>query len=219
MKNGRHPEKALSAAFVRTVNKPGKYFDGHGLFLKVDMSGARRWLQRIVIQGKRTELGLGSASLVSLAEARELALVNRKAARAGDDPLQAKRETQAALTFEEASRKVHEIHKPSWSNQKHAAQFISTLETYAFPHMGKVKVADVTTAHVLAALTPIWLTKGETARRLRQRIGVVMKWAVAQGWRQDNPAEAITYALPKQDRTQQHRKSLAYDELGDVLML
>lgn len=84
LKNGRHPDKALSAVFVRTVNKPGKYFDGQGLFLKVDASGARRWVQRINIKGKRTEMGLGSASLVSLAEARETALENRKAARKGE---------------------------------------------------------------------------------------------------------------------------------------
>lgn len=214
VKNGRHPEKKLSAVFVRTVNAPGKYFDGHGLFLKVDASGARRWVQRIVIRGKRTELGLGSASLVSLAEARQTALENRKAAREGKDPLQARRAEQAALTFEEAARKVHTLHLPTWRNAKHGAQFISTLETYAFPIMGKIKVADVTTADVLAVLTPIWLTKAETARRVRQRIGTVMKWAVAQGWRQDNPADAIAQALPKQDRTQKHRKSLPYDEVA-----
>lgn len=217
VKNGRHPEKKLSAAFVRTANAPGKYFDGHGLFLKVDESGARRWVQRIVIRGKRTELGLGSASLVSLAEARQIALENRKAAREGKDPLQARREEQAALTFEEAARKVHVLHLPTWRNAKHGAQFISTLETYAFPRIGKIKVADVTTADVLAVLTPIWLTKAETARRVRQRIGTVMKWAVAQGWRQDNPADAIAQALPKQDRTQKHRKSLPYDEVAPCI--
>ena len=169
--------------------------------------------KRIVIRGKRTELGLGSASLVSLAEARQTALDNRKAAREGKDPLQARRETEAALTFEEAARKVHALHLPTWRNVKHGAQFISTLEAYAFPRMGKIKVADVTTADVLAVLTPIWLTKGETARRVRQRIGTVMKWAVAQGWRHDNPADAIAQALPKQDRTPKHRKSLS---CGDV---
>ena len=182
-KQGRHPDKALSAAFVRSVQEPGKYFDGQGLFLKVDPSGARRWVQRIIIRGKRTELGLGSPPLVSLVEAREAALVNRKLARAGGDPLREKREAEAVLTFEEAAKKVHEIHLPSWRNKKHGQQFINTLATYAFPRMGKLKVADVTTADVLAVLTPIWLEKPETARRVRQRIGSVMKWAVAQGWR------------------------------------
>ncbi|WP_390915189.1 integrase arm-type DNA-binding domain-containing protein [Pseudosulfitobacter sp. SM2401] len=213
----KRPEKALSAAFVRTVTKPGKYFDGHGLLLKVDLSGARRWVQRIMIRGKRTEIGMGSASLVSLAEARELALANRKLARAGGDPLQAKRASDALLSFEEAARKVHKIHEPTWRNPKHAAQFLSTLQTYTFPRMGKLKVSEVSTADVLAVLQPIWLEKPETARRVRQRIGTVMKWAIANGWRQDNPAEAIAQALPKQGDMQQHRKSLPYDKVPEFL--
>ncbi len=217
VKSGRHPDKALSAAFVRTVTKPGKYFDGQGLFLKVDTSGAKRWVQRITVRGRRVEMGLGGASLVSLAEARELALENRKAARSGGDPLRARRETVSVPTFEEAARRVHEIHTPSWRNAKHAAQFISTLETYAFPRMGKLRISDVSPADVLAALQPIWLTKAETARRVRQRIGTVMKWAVAQGWRQDNPADAIAQALPRQAKSQKHRKALHYNEVAGCI--
>lgn len=214
---GKHPEKALSAAFVRTVTAPGKYFDGHGLFLKVDPSGAKRWVQRITIRGKRRELGLGSASLKSLAEARETALENRKHARSGGDPLHAKREAKAVLSFEEAARKVHKLHSPTWRNAKHAAQFISTLETYVFPRMGRVRVSDVTTADVLGVLTPIWLEKPETARRVRQRIGTVMTWAVAQGWRQDNPADTIASALPRQEKGQTPRKSLPYADVPQFL--
>ena len=214
----RQPEKALSAAFVRSVSAPGKYFDGHGLFLRVEANGAKRWVQRIVIRGKRTEIGLGSASLISLAEARLSALDNRRVARQGGDPLQAKREAAAVLTFEEAARKVHALHLPTWRNEKHGDQFINTLTTYAFPHFGKQRVADVTTAQVLAALTPIWTEKPETARRVRQRIGAVMKWAVAQGWRQDNPAESISRALPRHDRRAvKNRKALPYDEVAGAL--
>ena len=219
IKQGMHPDKALSAAFVRTVAEPGKYFDGQGLFLKVDKSGAKRWVQRINIRGKRTEMGLGSALLVSLAEARGIALENRKNARAGGDPLRAKREAQAVISFEEAARKVHEINLPTWRNKKHAAQFISTLETYTFPRIGRIKVSEITTADVLAVLQPIWLEKPETARRVRQRIGMVMKWAVANGWRQDNPAEAIAQALPKQNRAQKHRKALHYNEVSNCLVV
>lgn len=213
----KRAEKALSAAFVRTVTKTGKYTDGHGLFLKVDASGARRWVQRIVIRGKRSEIGLGSVSLVTLAEVREQAVVNRKLARSGGDPLQAKRQATALLSFEDAARKVHKIHEPTWRNKKHAAQFISTLETYTFPRMGRIKVSEVTTADVLAVLQPIWLEKPETAKRVRQRIGTVMKWAVANGWRQDNPAEAISQALPKQTKAVQHRKSLPYNDVAGCL--
>ena len=84
---GRHPEKALSPAFVRKTTKPGRYYDGNGLFLKIDSSGAKRWGQRLVIHGRQRTLGLGGYALVSLAEAREAALENRKIARAGGDPL------------------------------------------------------------------------------------------------------------------------------------
>jgi integrase len=152
-----------------------------------------------------------------LAEAREAALQNRKLARAGGDPLQAKRTSEALLTFEEASRKVHKIHEPTWRNKKHTAQFISTLETYTFPRIGKLKVSEVTTADVLAVLQPIWLEKPETARRVKQRIGTVMKWAIANGWRQDDPSVSVASALPKQDRTPAHRKALPYDKVPEFV--
>ncbi len=165
------------AAFVRTVREPGKYFDGHGLYLRVDPNGYRFWVQRIAIRGKRTELGLGSPSLVTLAEAREAALANRKMARAGGDPLAARRATSAILTFEEATREVYRLHLPTWRSAKHATQYIASLENYAFPRLGAVRVSDITSGDVLSVLSPIWVEKPQAARRVRQRIGTVMKWA------------------------------------------
>ena len=214
----RKPEKALTSKFVQTAREPGRYFDGHGLFLRVQKNGARYWVQRIVIRGKRCELGIGNPAFVSLAEAREIALTNRKLARMGRDPLQAKREAGAVLTFEQSAREVHALHLPTWRNVKHGAQFISTLETYAFPHIGALRISDVTTADVLAVLSPIWTAKPETAARVRQRIGTVMKWAISKGWRQDNPALAVGSALPKRDKSlQQHRKALTYAEVADCI--
>ena len=214
----RKPEKALTAQFVKSAREPGKYFDGHGLFLRVQPNGQRQWVQRITIRGKRCELGLGSPALVTLAEAREAALANRKVAVSGGDPIRAKREAEAVLSFEEAARKVHALHLPTWRNHKHAAQFLTTLETYTFPRLGTLRVADVSTSDVLAVLTPIWTAKPETAARVRQRIGMVMKWAVAQGWRQDNPAESIAQALPKRDHSQkEHRKALTYAEVAGCI--
>lgn len=207
----------LTAAFVRTVTKPGRYGDGLGLHLVVSPTGAKRWIQRITIRGKRVDMGLGPLSAVSLAEAREMAARNHREARTGGDPLRARREAQAALTFEEAARKVHEIHLPTWRNEKHGKDFISSLETHAFPKIGKLKVQDVTTADVLAVLSPVWTTTHETARRVRQRIGTVMKWAIAQGWRQDNPAENISGALPKVPKVKAHRVSLPYDKVSAFL--
>ncbi|MFT7577345.1 MAG: integrase [Alphaproteobacteria bacterium] len=209
--------KPLTSAFVRNVKDPGKYHDGHGLILRVKPNGSKQWVQRIVIRGKRCELGLGSTALVSLADARESALNNRRAARSGGDPLQAKRESEAVLTFEEAALRVHAIHVPTWRNPKHAAQFLTTLETYVFPHFGNLRISEVSSANVLAALTPIWTSKPETARRVRQRIGTVMKWAVAQGWRTDNPAASIAQGLPKQETVKSHRKALPYSEVAGCI--
>jgi integrase len=113
---------------------------------------------------------------------------------------------------------VHEAHRPSWRNEKHAAQFISTLETYVFPTFGNVKVSDVTSDHVLSALLPIWLSKPETARRVRQRIGAVLKWAIAKGWRTDDPTHTVAQALPKQDRRKvERRKALPYADVAGCL--
>lgn len=215
---GQHKEKRLSAATVRTIKEAGFYADGNGLYLKVDKSGAKRWVQRIVIHCKRRDIGLGSVSLVSLAEAREKALEQRKLARAGEDPIARKKRSMGILTFKEAAERVHELAKPTWRNEKHGKQFITTLQTDVFPYFGDKRINHVTNADVLAALTPIWNTKPETARRIKQRIGSVMKFAVGQGWRKDNPADAIATALPRHDRSKvQHRKALPYDQVGAAI--
>lgn len=214
---GRRPEKALTAAFVKSVREPGKYFDGHGLYLRVDPNGSRFWIQRITIRGKRCELGLGSPSLVTLAEAREAALANRKLARTGGDPLAAKRKSAAVVTFTEAAREVHRIHLPTWRSTIHAAQFISSLENHVFPRLGDMRISEISSSDVLAVLEPIWTAKPETARRVRQRISTVMKWAKAKGWRTDNPAEDIDTALPKHDTRRAPRKALPYQEVAACL--
>jgi integrase len=215
---GRHQEKRLTALSIRNIKAPGFYGDGNGLYLKVDASGARRWVQRIVINGKRRDIGLGSASLVSLAEAREAALQHRKLARGGGDPFEAKRRSAAILSFEEAAKKVHQLSKPTWRNEKHGQQWLNTLTNYAFPILGRKAISAVTSADVLEVLSPIWNSHPETARRLKQRIGTVMKWAMAQGWRTDNPADTITKALPKHDRSKvEHRKALPYADVAAAL--
>ena len=213
----RRLDKRLSAQFVRTA-PPGFYCDGHGLNLRVDPSGARRWVQRLVIRGRPRTLGLGGYPIVSLAEARAAAFANRKLARAGGDPLAEKRRTSGMPTFEEAAEHVLALHRPGWRNAKHAAQWATTLRTYVYPHMGAMPVSDVTTAEVLHILTPIWHAKPETARRVRQRIGAVMKWAVAQGYRADNPAgDAITQALPRHTGETQHRRALPHGKVAEAI--
>ena len=169
-KSRRHPDKALSAVKVRTISKPGRYADGSGLYLEVDPSGAKRWFLRTMVQGRRCHIGLGGLSVVSLAEAREAALAMRKIAKAGGDPLAERRKAKRVVpTFEAAAKKVHEEHAPAWKNAKHGQQWINTLRDYAFPIIGNRRVDKIDSADILKVLSPIWLSKPETARRVRQR--------------------------------------------------
>lgn len=132
MLGSRRPTKSLTAQFVCTIARPGKYFDGNGLILRVQSNGSKQWIQRITIRGRRREMGLGNPELVSLANARELAIQNRKLARAGGDPLAEKRKANAILSFEEAARKAHEELSPTWKNPKDRASFLTTMEMHVF---------------------------------------------------------------------------------------
>ena len=217
-RRGRHPDKALTAAFCRNVAEAGQYADGHGLYLHVASTGARRWVQRLVIRGRPRMLGLGGYPLVSLAEAREAAFTNRKLARAGGDPLAAKRRPQMP-TFAEATRTVIAMHRAAWKDGgKTAALWDATLRQYVHPRIGETRVDQVTTADVLAVLVPIWIDKHETARKVRRRISAIMKWAIVQGYRGDNPAgEAIVAALPKRATPVTHMRALPYGEVADAI--
>ena len=214
---GRRPHNALSAAFVRSA-KPGYYCDGNGLYLRVDRSGARRWEQRLRIQGRNRTLGLGGCQLVSLAEAREKAFMNRKIARSGGDPRTERHKVRDMPTFAEAAARVLEQLRPGWRSPRHAQDWISSVRVYAFPQLGHRPVGEITTADVLAVLTPIWHDKRVTARRVRQRIGAVMKWAVAMGLRPDNPAsDVLGQALGRQQAVVQHMRALPHAEVAGAM--
>lgn len=212
---GSHPDKALSAVKVRSLTEPGRYADGNGLYLEVDPSGAKRWLLRVMVRGRRRDIGLGSLKLVSLAEAREKAAELRKLARSGGDPLAERRRQHVGVpTFEEAAKAVHEAHKATWKNAKHASQWINTLTEYAFPKLGSRRVDQIETPDVLAVLSPIWLARPETARRVRQRIGAVMDWAGAAGHRTGpNPVLGVGKGLPKQPDRVAHHAALPYTQI------
>ena len=212
---GKHPDRALSAVKVRQVTKPGRYADGNGLYLVVDPSGAKRWLLRIVVQGRRRDIGLGGAGLISLAEARERAFAFRKLARDGGDPLAERIRTKNIVpTFAEAAERVHTENAPTWKNEKHAAQWINTLRTYALPSLGAKPLDQIGTPDVLRVLSPIWLTKPETARRVRQRIHTVFDWAHAAGYRTgENPVVGVARGLPRQTAAKEHHAALPKDEV------
>ena len=209
--------KRLTEAYTRTVRKPGRHSfpNESGQCLVVSPKLRKRWVQRLTIGGKSTDLGLGGYPLVSLKEAREKAQANRKLARAGANPRVAQ---HSVPTFAEAAEKVIAFNRPTWRNAKHAAQWSSTLETYTFSHFGEKPVDEISSGDVMNALTPIWTAKPETARRVRQRTSAVMKWAIANNFRPDNPAgEAIEAALPKTPRIRAHMAALPYAEVPATL--
>lgn len=215
----RRPEKQLSSRFVETVTEPGKHFDGHGLFLRVQPNGSRQWVQRITIRGKRREIGLGSPPAISLATARKLALENRGAAMMGRDPIQERREARGGMTFDAAMKAYLSQKQAEFSSAKHAKQWAATLDTYARPVLGQMQVADILADNVVTVLQPIWQSKTETATRLRGRIESVLAWATVAGHRKgDNPARwrgNLAELLPKPGKVAKadNQPALA---LGDV---
>ena len=214
-RSGPHPRNALSAAFVRQVDVAGRYCDGHGLYLEVAPGGSsRHWLQRLAIRGRRCELGLGGFPLVTLSEAREQALANRRLARAGGDPLAEKRRSRGIPTFAAAAARVLEQKRAGWRNPKHAMDWPASLERHAFPIIGERSVSEITTADVLAVLQPLWHAKPETARRLRQRISAVMQWAAAMGHRTDNPCDLVGATLGAQRKAVRHMPALPHAEVA-----
>jgi Arm DNA-binding domain len=202
------PRKAagLTAVKVRSA-KPGRYGDGGGLYLFVRSAEARFWVFRYKLPGaKLREMGLGPASTdgarggVTLAEARAKAADLRRIVAAGIDPLCQREAAEAAAaaraqaaacakTFQEVAELYLAAHEAGWRNAEHRARWAMTLREYAGPHLGALPVAAVETAHVTAALRPIWHAKPETASRLRGRIEAVLDFASVHGWREGaNPA-------------------------------
>ena len=212
---GRRPR--LTALRVKSLNAVGRYGDGGGLYVVVDASGAKRWLLRVVVRGKRCDLGLGSVTHVSLAEAREEAARLRKIARNGGDPIaERRRGRQAVPTFTAAATEVHADHAKTFRNRKHKAQWLQSLANDVFPAIGHLPVDAITSSDVLKVLTPIWTTKPETARRLKQRIKVVLDWATVAGHRPAelrNPVDGITRGLLRHKPHRTHHPALPYPQV------
>jgi integrase len=217
--------KAFTDLEVRKLLKqPGKHRIAPGLFLRVRDTGAAFWVLIYTINGKTREAGLGRYPEVGLAEATVKAGQMRLLLkRDGIDPLEAKRAEQAkasgATTFRAIAAEVIEAKRPGWKSAKHAGQWRSTLETFAYPTIGELDVSTIDTEHVLAVLRPIWQDKHETATRVRQRIEAVLDAAAARKLRsRDNPArwrghlDKLLSAIPKSRRVK-HHKAIPWQEL------
>lgn len=220
----------LSAVAVNAKKEPGYYADGDGLYLQVTATGAKTWILRFMLNKKAREMGLGSTSKYSLSEARERARKYRQLLDDGIDPIafrQAEREKNLMVaaqrrTFEECAHEYHKLHATSWKNAKHADQWINTLTTYAFPEFGTKDVSDVSKADILRALEPIWITKPETASRLRQRIRAVLDWAAARDYRRGHDPhiwDQVSRSLPKTKdiKKSQHFAACPYAGIYDAL--
>jgi integrase len=210
----------LTAVFVRQTNAPGRYCDGSGLYLVVDPSGASRWVLRVMYHGRRRDVGLGGTSSVTLAEARDKAYELRRLAKTGEDPVAARRALrEGAPTFEACAFTVHGNRKATWRNGRHQVSWLRTLELYAFPTIGKTAINRIGTAEILKLLLPIWTSKPETARRVLQRIGIVVDYATAAGMRSgENPCRLAILGLPKQTDGPEHFAALPYAQVPGFIV-
>ena len=207
----------LTVRKIETAKGPARLTDEHGLYLRVSPRGAKAWIQRLTILGSRTDNAIGHYPGMSLAEARAAAFERWNIARAGGDPRQASR-VVAAPIFAEAAESVIAMHEPTWRSPKSGPQWRASLETYVYPRLGETPVSEITPGHVMAVLQPIWNSRRETARRVKQRISAICRWAVAQGYRTDDPAGlVIDAALPRNGVARRHMPALPYDEVADCI--
>jgi integrase len=225
--------KELQALSVSKLTAPGVHFVGgvQGLALQV-VGGSRAWLLRVVIAGKRRDMGLGPYPEVTLAQARDKAREARELIRQGVDPIHRQQAAQSAmraaaaeaLTFEECAAKYIKAHRTGWKNAKHAQQWENTLAQHAYPVLGAVLVRDVKLPQVLAVLEPIWTTTNETAVRLRGRMELVLDWATARGLREGtNPARWRGHldkllAKPSKVNNREHHAALPVGDVGAFMV-
>lgn len=203
--------KRLAPRQVQTITTPGRHADGGGLYLVVDKSGAKRWAFIATIRGRRRELGLGSLLTVTLPEARAMAAEARRAVARGEDP---KKPREPPPRFSEASTTIIEEMAPGWRGRDTKAHWERSLLTYA-ADIGNIPVDLIETDDVLGVVKPLWRSRPESGRKLRQRIETVLDVAQVKGWRSGaNPARLkghLDHLLPKQSRTVRHRRAVHYD--------
>jgi integrase len=221
----------LTALKVEREKRPGIYADGGGLCLRVTPEGTKNWVFRFMLAGKARWMGLGPLHTIGLADARARATDCRKLRLDGIDPIESRRaarqratlEAARAITFKKCAETYIASHAAGWRNAKHAAQWKSTIATYADPIIGALSVQSISTPEVMKVLEPIWRTKTETAGRLRGRIEAILDWAKVHGYREgDNSARwrgHLDVLLPAQSKVQrvQHHAALPYAAIGQFM--
>jgi integrase len=211
----------LTALAVKSASQAGRYQDGDGLQLLVKPGGGKSWVLRIQANGKRRDIGLGSAAQVALREAREKADELKRLYRKGADPLLERRTAKTAFaelpTFREAAQVAHQEHQGGWRNIKHRADWLSSLERYAFPEIGHIRIDSVTAPMIRDVLLPIWLDRPETARRVRQRVKLVVDWASAKGYRPYLELGGISKALPRQPKSDNHFAAMPFEDVPNFI--
>ena len=207
----------FTTATAKSLAKPGMYRADPTLYLAIAPGGSKSWIQRITIDGKRRDLGLGPFPVISLAKARERAFVNRVAIADGRDPLAEKRKARVP-TFQEAAKRTYEANRPRWRSEKVAKKWWQAMEKHAFPILGDMRVDRIGREDVLRVLTPLWTSRPEQARKVRQSIRSTLSWAQASGLVETNMAgEAINGALPAQPAVKEHLRALPYRQVGAAL--
>ena len=207
----------LTVAKLKALSTPGLHGDGGTLYVRVAPGGSKSWIQRLTIDGRRRDIGLGGVRFVTLREARELAFENQKLARRGGDPLGDKRRARAP-TFREAAERTFEANRGRWRNNKTTANWLQGMAKRVLPVLGDMPVDSIGREDVLRILTPIWTSRPEIARKLRSRIRAVLAWAQAHGHVEHNVAgEAIDGALPAMPAVKAHFRALPYPDVGAAL--
>lgn len=230
------PKKAkeLSALAVSKIKELGRHAVGgaDGLHLRVT-EGSRSWVLRIQVGSTRRDLGLGAFPAIGLAEAREMAREQRKSIAAGNLPIAPKKEAKKQIqekqastrTFKECAEAFITSKSSEWKNPKHRQQWENTLIAYVYPHIGSLTVSSVELPHVLACLEPIWITKTETATRVRGRIESVLSYATVRNFRSgDNPARWRGHldsilAAPNKVQKVEHHEAMPIDDVPAFMQL
>lgn len=204
----------LTALQVKNA-KPGRHADGRGLYLMVRESGSRSWVLRAQVNGKRQDLGLGSAAKLSLSKARAKAEETRLRLLRGEVTTTAPAQPAVSVPkFAEASTQCHDAIKAGWANKRHSDSWLTSLQTHVFPTLGETPVDRVNSTMVRDALAPIWLTIPETARRILQRIGMVLDYAHLQGWCPHEAAlRSVPKGLPRQPTRENHFVAMRYEDV------